>query len=287
MTFQIPHVVPFVHDSEQRPYYLRMVGGVSRENAIEDLFRFVRRGGADVAAVEGEQRSIAFVASFQFGGRPVHGNAAVFEEQHAVGARNALEMVGDEQDGAAFERREHRFEERLLGCRVEAREGFVEYYDRQAWREECERARCDGVHRQRALARFVDDSVKPVRQLLCSRAEPDAFECVPEFVIGRVSFADEQVFSQELVEDMGIPLDDADKERCRGFLAGGIRFAYEDTAAIGRSFAAKQRCEGGFASAASSQNGNNATVRYRKAQVSQNRTIRARVGESHVPKRMS
>ena len=67
-----------------------MVGGVSRGNAIEDLFRFIRRGGADVAAVEGEQRSIAFVALFQFGGRPVHDNAAVFEEQHTVGTRNTL-----------------------------------------------------------------------------------------------------------------------------------------------------------------------------------------------------
>ena len=83
---------------------------------------------------------------------------------------------------------------------------------------------------------------------------------------------------------MGILLDDADKARCRGFLAGGIRVAYEDASAVGRPFAAKQRCEGGFAGAASSQNGNNATVRYRKAQVLQNRTIRARVGEGHVLK---
>ncbi len=40
------HVVPFVHDSEQRSYYLRMVGGVSREHAIEGSIslRAKRRG---------------------------------------------------------------------------------------------------------------------------------------------------------------------------------------------------------------------------------------------------
>lgn len=244
MTFQIPHVVPFVHDSEQRFYYLRMVGGVSRENAIEGLFRFVRRGGADVAAVEGEQRSIAFVASFQFGGRPVHGNAAVFEEQHAVGMRNALKMMSDQQDGAAFECRKHRFEERLLCCGIEACEGFIEYYDRRLGEKNAGERDAMAFAAGEALARFVDNGVEPVGQLFCSRAESDAFERVPELVVGCVSFADEQVLSQGLVEDMGILLDDADEAHCREFLAGGIRVAYEDASAVGRPFAAKQRCKG-------------------------------------------